>query len=83
MHSHLQLILGGARSGKSHFALHQGNEDFFRARIFLATASARDEEMAQRIEHHRAERGTQWQTIEEPYHLVEVLEDCSSPPTKG
>lgn len=78
MHSHLQLILGGARSGKSHYALHQGNEDSFEPRIFLATATALDGEMARRIELHRAERGSQWRTIEEPYQVMKVLEDCSN-----
>lgn len=75
---HLQLILGGARSGKSYYALHQGNEDGFEPKIFLATATAQDEEMARRIGHHRMERGFQWETIEEPYDIVKVLEARST-----
>jgi adenosylcobinamide kinase / adenosylcobinamide-phosphate guanylyltransferase len=76
MNSHLQLILGGARSGKSQYALHQGNEDSFEPRIFLATATAQDAEMARRIELHRAERSSQWRTIEEPYYVMRALENC-------
>ncbi len=73
MNLHLQLILGGARSGKSRYALHQGNENSFEPRIFLATASAGDEEMRQRIQRHQGERGMGWQTLEEPYFLAEAL----------
>jgi adenosylcobinamide kinase/adenosylcobinamide-phosphate guanylyltransferase len=80
MKPYLQLILGGARSGKSHYALNQGNEASFEPKIFVATASAQDEEMAQRIERHRGQRGPQWQTMEEPYHLAQALEKCAQSP---
>lgn len=73
MSPNLQLILGGARSGKSHFALTQGNEGLFEPRIFLATALPGDEEMRMRINRHQTERGSEWQTLEEPYHLVDAL----------
>jgi adenosylcobinamide kinase/adenosylcobinamide-phosphate guanylyltransferase len=73
MSASLQLILGGARSGKSRYALAQGDESRFEPRLFLATASPEDEEMRQRILRHRLQRGSQWQTLEEPYHLVEAL----------
>src|SRR5947207_1789201 len=69
----LQLILGGARSGKSEYALSQGDEDTFASRIFLATATAGDEEMEGRIKSHQAERGGKWKTLEVPYHLPESL----------
>ncbi len=63
------LILGGARSGKSRYAL-----DLARACpgpiAFVATAEARDEDMAARIARHRAERPARWLTIEEPIDLV-------------
>jgi adenosylcobinamide kinase/adenosylcobinamide-phosphate guanylyltransferase len=74
MSPHLQLILGGARSGKSRYALNQGDESTYERRIFLATAFAGDEEMKKRIERHQAERGHQWTTLEESYHLVACLE---------
>lgn len=74
VNSKLQLILGGARSGKSRFSLNQGNESTFERRIFLATATFQDEEMKIRIRKHQTERGHQWETIEEPYHLAESLQ---------
>jgi adenosylcobinamide kinase/adenosylcobinamide-phosphate guanylyltransferase len=77
MASHLQLILGGARSGKSRYALTQGNEDSFERRIFLATAMPADEEMKTRIEHHQMERSMQWKTVEETYYLPQALQKLS------
>lgn len=76
MASHIQLILGGARSGKSRFALQQGNESSFDPLLFLATATAGDEEMKDRIEKHRMsrlEKDSRWKAIEEPYRLAGVL----------
>lgn len=65
------LVLGGARSGKSRFAVAQHTS---RARVvFVATAQAADRDMAQRIRRHRDERPLQWQTVEEPYDLVGAL----------
>jgi adenosylcobinamide kinase/adenosylcobinamide-phosphate guanylyltransferase len=57
------LILGGARSGKSLFAQKLApryGEDV----LFVATASARDEEMRERIEKHRKARPKGWRTLE-------------------
>ena len=42
-------------------------------RLFLATAEARDEEMADRIARHRADRGAGWSTREEPLELTAAL----------
>ncbi len=74
MNSKLQLILGGARSGKSRYSLNQGNEASFESRIFLATATSEDQEMKDRVRKHQAERGPQWETVEEPYQLAETLQ---------
>ena len=69
--SGIYLILGGARSGKSRFAeqlVEQAKQP-----IYIATAQAKDSEMAQRIAAHRARRGKQWITIEEPIALAQIL----------
>jgi adenosylcobinamide kinase / adenosylcobinamide-phosphate guanylyltransferase len=62
------FIVGGARSGKSRFAL-AGLAP--RARVtFVATAEAGDEDMAARITRHQAERSRHWTTLEVPHDLV-------------
>jgi adenosylcobinamide kinase/adenosylcobinamide-phosphate guanylyltransferase len=66
------LVLGGARSGKSAFA-EQLIGDSGLARIYLATATAGDDEMRSRIAHHRVQRGDGWTTVEEPLALVDAL----------
>lgn len=68
-----ELILGGARSGKSalaeQIADHSGLEV-----VYIATAEARDGEMGERIAHHQARRPEQWLSIEEPLHLAATLQ---------
>jgi len=66
------LILGGARSGKSRFAMALASA-YTRVAV-VATAQAGDADMAQRIARHQAERPRQWRTVEEPYALVPALE---------
>ena len=69
----LTLILGGARSGKSSHALALARQ---RARqvVFVATAEAGDEEMAERIARHRAERPPHWETRELTRRVGAALE---------
>lgn len=68
-----QLILGGARSGKSKLAEQAVEASGFR-KVYIATAQAGDAEMTQRIELHRQRRGEHWQLIEEPIELARVLQ---------
>jgi len=69
---HPTLVLGCARSGKSRFAEQLACESGL-ARVYLATATAGDDEMRARIAHHRAQRGDGWRTAEEPLALVDAL----------
>ncbi len=67
-----QLIIGGARSGKSNLAQnialqHKGTI------TVVATAQAGDQEMAERIAKHQADRPSHWQTMESPIRLPETL----------
>jgi adenosylcobinamide kinase/adenosylcobinamide-phosphate guanylyltransferase len=69
----LTLVLGGARSGKSRFALEHGNRSSG-PKYYIATAQALDAEMTRRINEHRRQRPSDWTTIEEPLSLSEVLQ---------
>jgi len=73
------FILGGARSGKTHRAL-QLAQSTDRDRVYIATAQALDSEMADRIAHHKTERGEGWSTIEAPLDLVSAIGQA---PLKG
>jgi adenosylcobinamide kinase/adenosylcobinamide-phosphate guanylyltransferase len=66
------LVTGGARSGKSRYALGLA-ESLGTDRLFVATAEARDAEMAERIQAHRRERGGGWTTIEEPCEVAALV----------
>src|SRR5690606_18805910 len=67
-----ELILGGARSGKSAYAegcaLATG-----KLPVYVATGWAGDDEMQERITHHQARRGVGWLLAEEPVHLAQAL----------
>jgi adenosylcobinamide kinase/adenosylcobinamide-phosphate guanylyltransferase len=74
------LVLGGARSGKTRYALNLA-ESMARARvasvIYVATAEAGDAEMVDRIAQHRAERPQAWRTIEATHALADALGDVA------
>jgi adenosylcobinamide kinase/adenosylcobinamide-phosphate guanylyltransferase len=61
----LILILGGARSGKSAYAERLARERGGEV-LFVATATAGDDDMARRIAAHRADRPAAWRTLEAP-----------------
>jgi adenosylcobinamide kinase / adenosylcobinamide-phosphate guanylyltransferase len=68
----LVVYVGGARSGKSRLAVERAAAAEAPV-VFVATGEAGDEEMADRIAHHRAERPADWQTVEEPLELTRAL----------
>jgi adenosylcobinamide kinase/adenosylcobinamide-phosphate guanylyltransferase len=72
------LVLGGARSGKSAYAESRVAETGL-FRHYIATGRAWDEEMAERIRHHRAARGEGWVTHEDPLELSERLRSLDAP----
>jgi adenosylcobinamide kinase/adenosylcobinamide-phosphate guanylyltransferase len=67
------LIIGGARSGKSAHAERLASASGKKV-VYIATAQAGDEEMQQRIEHHRQRRHGNWQTVEEMIALADAIE---------
>lgn len=72
------LVLGGARSGKSAYAQAVVERSGLE-RVLLATATAGDPEMAERISRHRADRDAGWRTVEEPLDLVAALASEAGP----
>lgn len=67
-----ELVLGGARSGKSGYAQQRAINSGLQV-IYLATATVGDTEMQARIERHQADRPRHWQLIEEPVALADTL----------
>lgn len=71
----LELVLGGARSGKSRYAEQiaaqsaQTNTQV----VYIATAQAHDDEMSERIKHHQQRRSKDWLTIESPLYLADAM----------
>ena len=68
----LTFVTGGARSGKSSYAVSLAEAAGTRVAL-IATAEARDDEMHERIAAHRAERPATWRTVEEPIALAAAL----------
>jgi adenosylcobinamide kinase/adenosylcobinamide-phosphate guanylyltransferase len=69
----LLLVLGGARSGKSAYAERLAQERGGEQVLFVATAEAGDEDMAERIARHRQARPAAWQTVEAPQRVGATL----------
>ncbi|MFW1772592.1 bifunctional adenosylcobinamide kinase/adenosylcobinamide-phosphate guanylyltransferase [Acinetobacter seifertii] len=74
----LQLILGGARSGKSRLA-EQTAISTQLPMTYVATAQALDPEMQSRIAHHQNQRPAHWSLIEEPLFLANALKKIDQP----
>lgn len=74
----LQLILGGARSGKSRLAERLAAESGLRV-TYIATSQPLDGEMNQRVLTHRQRRPDSWGLVEEPLELARVLRDNAAP----
>lgn len=74
MESRIIFITGGARSGKSRFAITEASKIIGR-RAYIATAEPLDDEMKERIERHKMERGDEWDTYEEPIEIATVLQE--------
>jgi adenosylcobinamide kinase/adenosylcobinamide-phosphate guanylyltransferase len=75
------LVLGGARSGKSRYAQRAAETLALESAVtptLIATATAGDSEMAERIARHRADRGEGWRTLEAPLDLAEALGGLSA-----
>ena len=85
----ITFIIGGARSGKSSFALNLANnctsaKEGVRGgdeisptpkKAYIATAQALDDEMKERIEKHKKERPSDWITFEEPVNIAALIKD--------
>lgn len=69
---HTILVTGGVRSGKSAIA-EDRTLGFGTPATYIATAQALDDEMAERIARHRARRGPEWRTVQEPLDLPAAI----------
>ncbi|MCR4300979.1 MAG: bifunctional adenosylcobinamide kinase/adenosylcobinamide-phosphate guanylyltransferase [Sulfuricaulis sp.] len=73
-----ELILGGARSGKSSFAESRAEASRM-AVTCIVTAQPDDQEMAVRIRHHREKRSPHWKVVEKPVSLAATLKALAAP----
>jgi adenosyl cobinamide kinase/adenosyl cobinamide phosphate guanylyltransferase len=69
----LTVLLGGARSGKSALAVQLASVGSSPTTV-VATGEALDDEMAERIAAHRAERPASWATVEEPLEICTAFD---------
>ncbi len=73
----IELILGGARSGKSRLAearIIEYSQNASPAIVYIATATTtEDKEMQQRIKQHKSRRPAHWNSVEEPLYLAHAI----------
>lgn len=75
----ITFVLGGAKSGKTSWALRYAEGlRGFKNYYYLATAQALDEEMQEKIEKHKKERPSFWKLLEEPLNISDHLERLSN-----
>jgi len=70
----ITFILGGARSGKSIFAVNLAKEKSNKV-AYIATASPTDEEIIERIRIHKSLRPKSWLTIEKSKNIAAAIDD--------
>lgn len=70
------FVVGGTRSGKSSFALKRA-EAVSGKKAYIATAEPLDDEMRERIERHKAQRGKDWVTYEETSAIADVVKEIA------
>ena len=73
-----ELIIGGARSGKSALAEQRAHESGLKV-VYVATAQALDGEMQRRIAVHQARRPPEWGLVESPLDLAQTLRRIAAP----
>jgi adenosylcobinamide kinase / adenosylcobinamide-phosphate guanylyltransferase len=73
----LTVLIGGARSGKSDLAVRLAARSGGPV-VFVATAEALDDEMSERIAHHKQERDPAWGLVEEPLEVERALREAPS-----
>ncbi len=71
------FVLGGVKSGKTQWVIDRAKKSGG-AVIYLATATAGDKEMKEKIKEHQKMRPQNWQTIEEPYDLLKRIKKINS-----
>ncbi len=77
----IELIIGGARSGKSGYAVSAAEAiatNLDASLHFIATAQAGDDEMSERIKQHQRERGAGWHLLEEGRYLSPMTENFTA-----
>ena len=70
--SKMIFVFGGARSGKSRYAVEAARR-YGTKSVFIATAAALDDEMRERIRLHKISRPKGWGLIEEPMNLSDAV----------
>jgi adenosylcobinamide kinase/adenosylcobinamide-phosphate guanylyltransferase len=78
MSGRVTLVLGGARSGKSAWAEQHAAASGLPV-LYVATATAGDDEMAARISAHKSRRSARWRTVEAPRQLADAVRASASP----